>query len=218
MTHICVGNLATIDNGLLSGRRQTIIWTSAGILLTGNFNRKSYIFTQENAFESVVWKLGSILHPPQCVKSLSCFWIWTRVGILLTGHLGIEFRVILMNIHTFSFKSIDWKMATILSPPQCVKSLSCCCIWTSRTFDNDTVIDDNYLKMKTSSASNIPNHNTRRPLRVMFSFVHTLTSPYRQNLVLFALRMHTSKCADCISTVAVEHVRYVLIQWSLWEV
>ena len=37
MTHICVGNLTIIglDNGLSPGRRQTIIWTSDGILLVG---------------------------------------------------------------------------------------------------------------------------------------------------------------------------------------
>ena len=44
MTHICVGNLTIIssDNGLSPGRRQAIIYTSAGILLIGpvgtNFN------------------------------------------------------------------------------------------------------------------------------------------------------------------------------------
>ena len=37
VTHICVGNLAIIGshNGLSPGRRQAIIWTSAGILLIG---------------------------------------------------------------------------------------------------------------------------------------------------------------------------------------
>ena len=37
MTHICVGKLTIIgsDNGLPPGRRQAIIWTSAGILLIG---------------------------------------------------------------------------------------------------------------------------------------------------------------------------------------
>ena len=35
VTHICVGKLISIgsDNGLSPGRRQAIIWTSAGILL-----------------------------------------------------------------------------------------------------------------------------------------------------------------------------------------
>ena len=37
VTHICVENLISIasDNGLSPGRRQTIIWTNAGILLIG---------------------------------------------------------------------------------------------------------------------------------------------------------------------------------------
>ena len=37
VTHICVGNLTIIvsDNGLSPYRRQAIIWTNAGILLTG---------------------------------------------------------------------------------------------------------------------------------------------------------------------------------------
>ena len=37
VTHICVGKLAIIgsDNGLSPGRRQAIIWTNAGILLSG---------------------------------------------------------------------------------------------------------------------------------------------------------------------------------------
>ena len=41
VTHICVSKLTIIgsDNGLLPGRCQVIIWTSAGILLIGtNFN------------------------------------------------------------------------------------------------------------------------------------------------------------------------------------
>ena len=44
VTYICIGKLTIIgsDNGLPPGRRQAIIWTSAGILLTGplrtNFN------------------------------------------------------------------------------------------------------------------------------------------------------------------------------------
>ena len=37
VTHICVSKLTIIgsDNGLSPGRRQTIIWTNAGILLIG---------------------------------------------------------------------------------------------------------------------------------------------------------------------------------------
>ena len=37
VTHICISKLTTIgsDKGLSPGRRQTIIWTNAGILLVG---------------------------------------------------------------------------------------------------------------------------------------------------------------------------------------
>ena len=40
VTHICISKIIMIgsDNGLLSGRRQAIIWTNAGILLGTNFN------------------------------------------------------------------------------------------------------------------------------------------------------------------------------------
>ena len=79
VTHKCVGNLTIIgpDNGLSPGRRQAIIRTNAGILLMEplrtnfrwNFNRNSYIFNNENAFESVVWKMAAILSRPQCVKT-----------------------------------------------------------------------------------------------------------------------------------------------------
>ena len=66
MTHTCVSRLTIIcsDNGLWTDGRQAIIGTNAGILLIGpceqtqwNLNRNLYIFTQENKFENVVWKL-----------------------------------------------------------------------------------------------------------------------------------------------------------------
>ena len=70
VTHTCISKLTLIglDNGLLPGMCQTIIWTNAGILLTGplttNFseiliNQNSHIFIRENAFEmsSGKWQL-----------------------------------------------------------------------------------------------------------------------------------------------------------------
>ena len=67
---MCVGNLTIIgsDNGLSPGQRQVIVWTNAGIFLIGplltnfneNFYRNSYIFIQENVFESVVCKITAI--------------------------------------------------------------------------------------------------------------------------------------------------------------
>ena len=76
MTNICLSKLAIIgsENGLLPDRRQAIIWINAEILLNRplgtNFNRTSYIFIQENAFEKVVCKTASILPRPLWVNSL----------------------------------------------------------------------------------------------------------------------------------------------------
>ena len=71
VTHTCVGDLSNIgsDNGLSPGRHQVIIRTNAGCprrnKLQLNFNRNSYIFIQENAFQNVVWKMAAILSRPQ---------------------------------------------------------------------------------------------------------------------------------------------------------
>ena len=64
-----------LDDGLSPDRRQTIIWTNAGILLIGplgkklqwNLNWSLYIFIQENEFENVC-KMAAILSQPQYVK------------------------------------------------------------------------------------------------------------------------------------------------------
>ena len=73
--HICVSKRTIIglDDGWSPGRRQTIIWTNAGILSIGplgiNLNRNLYIFIQENVFENVVRKLAAILSRPQCLNT-----------------------------------------------------------------------------------------------------------------------------------------------------
>ena len=98
MRHIWVSNLTIIgsDNGLLPGRRQTIIWANAGILLiqtvVKNFsNSNSYIFIQENAFENVVWKMSAILSQPQCVYLNMHRWLthWGRVMQMCVTKLAI---------------------------------------------------------------------------------------------------------------------------------
>ena len=48
------------DNGLSPDRRQVVNWTLRN-KLKWNFNRNHNIFIQENAFESVVWKIATIL-------------------------------------------------------------------------------------------------------------------------------------------------------------
>ena len=73
VTHICVSKLTIIgsDNGVAPGRRQAIIWTSAGILLIQtlgtNFNENlrwnSCIFIQETMY----WKMLSAKWCPICL-------------------------------------------------------------------------------------------------------------------------------------------------------
>ena len=72
VTHICVGKLTIIgsDNGLSPGRRQTIIWTNAGILLiwplVTNFNEiptEIYIFS----FKKMHLKMSNGKWRPSCL-------------------------------------------------------------------------------------------------------------------------------------------------------
>ena len=71
-THICVGKLTIIgsDNGLSPGRRQAIIWTSAGILLIGplgtNFS-EILIGIQIFSFKKIHVKMSSGKRRPFCL-------------------------------------------------------------------------------------------------------------------------------------------------------
>ena len=77
MTHICVSKLTIIglDNGLPPELRQAIILNQCGNIvnwtlrnkLQWNLKEDSYIFIQENAFESVVCEIVAILSRRQCV-------------------------------------------------------------------------------------------------------------------------------------------------------
>ena len=54
--------------------------------------------------------------------------IWTNAGILLIKPQGTKFNEILLKMKQFSFRknvfeNVVWKMAAILSRPQCVKSV-----------------------------------------------------------------------------------------------
>ena len=54
--------------------------------------------------------------------------IRNKVGILLIGPLGTNFNGIVIEIHTFfvqenALENVVWKMAAILSRPQCVKAV-----------------------------------------------------------------------------------------------
>ena len=82
MTHICVGKLTIIgsDNGLSPGRRQAIIWTSAGILLIGplgtNFNDMLFGI-QIFSFKKMHLKMSSAKWRPFCSASM-CWYMVLR--------------------------------------------------------------------------------------------------------------------------------------------
>ena len=57
------------DNGLSPDQCWDIVNWTFGNKLQWNLNRNSYIFTQENTFETVVSKLAAILSWPQCANA-----------------------------------------------------------------------------------------------------------------------------------------------------
>ena len=127
MTHICVSNLITIgsDNGLSPGRRQAITRTNAEILLIRhpgtNFrdflNRNSYIFIQENAFETVICEMAAILCRPQCVLKNSGAthgglisyppYIWDRVALMRQCYVIIMIMIMIMACCPFGAKTLS---------------------------------------------------------------------------------------------------------------
>ena len=70
--HICVSEIIIIgsDNGLSPGQRQAIIWTNAGILLTGplatNFS-ETLIRIQTFSFKKMLLKMSSAKWRPFCL-------------------------------------------------------------------------------------------------------------------------------------------------------
>ena len=83
MTHICVHKFTIIgsDNGLSPGRRQAIIWTNAGILLTGHLGAKFseiLIKIYTFSFKKMHMKMSSGKWRPFClglnVLNAVCCW------------------------------------------------------------------------------------------------------------------------------------------------
>ena len=117
--------------------------------LQGNLNCCANIFVQENAFENVAWKMVSILNQPQChlplVPHINASVNWISVGsdngsspFSVPSHYlnqcWLIFNSALRNtlqwnlnwnanifIQENAFENGVWKMASILSRPQCVK-------------------------------------------------------------------------------------------------
>ena len=83
VTHICVSEPTSIssDNGLAPGRRQAIIWTNAGILLTGPLGTNmSEIVTEIQTFSlrKMRLKMSSAKRQPFCLglNVLTHWGIW----------------------------------------------------------------------------------------------------------------------------------------------
>ena len=117
VTHICVSKLTIIasDNGLSPGRRQAIIWTSAGILLNGPLGTNfSEILIDFIAFSSkkMRLKVSSAKWRPCCL-GLNVLNQWGRVTHICDSKL---------NHHWFRWRLVaclapshNWNNADILS-------------------------------------------------------------------------------------------------------
>ena len=91
VTHICIGNLTIIgsDNGLSPGRRQAIIWTSAGILLIGPLGTNfSEILLEIHTFP--LKKIRLKMSSAKCcsfrlglnvLTHRGCLWVWLQTII-----------------------------------------------------------------------------------------------------------------------------------------
>ena len=80
VTHICVSKLTIIasDNGLSPGRRQAIIWTSAGILLIGPLGTNFSEILNEvvtSSFKKMRLKVSSAKWRPCCLGLNVLTWI-----------------------------------------------------------------------------------------------------------------------------------------------
>ena len=94
VTHICFNKLTIIgsDNGLSPGRRQAIIWTNAGLLLTGSLGTK---------FSEILIEIHTFLFKKIYLKMLSAKWRQFCLGLL---------REIWIKMWDFSVKKMHSKM------------------------------------------------------------------------------------------------------------
>ena len=101
-THICVSNLTIIgsDNGLSPERRQAIIWTNAGILLTGplgtNFS-EILIAIETFSFKKMHLKISSAKWRPFCL-GLNVL----RIPLRVTGVISLRLLSMVSTLHVYS--------------------------------------------------------------------------------------------------------------------
>ena len=115
VTHICVSKLTIIasDNGLSSGRRQAIMWTSAGILLIGplgtNFS-EIWIEITTFSFKKMRLKVSSAKWRPCCLglNVLKC----TRKGQILVFFISFKshqsFTLVVVVLCAISYHNEQW--------------------------------------------------------------------------------------------------------------
>ena len=149
VTHICVGNL-----GHQKFRWWLIAWSAASHYLNQfwnivnwavrnkiqwHFNRNSYIFIQENAFEYVVWKMAAILYRPHCDNqpqvnevSIGCCndlspiglnWCWFWCVLIPWGVDKIFSQNNKRLCQERAFQKRRLQISAILSRPHCVNPL-----------------------------------------------------------------------------------------------
>ena len=97
--------------------------------LQWNFNRNSYIFIQENAFQNVVWKMAAILSRPQCVKTeLHVKGLWF-VGFGNTW-LYINACILLYHDDVIKWKYFPCYRSPVNSLTKASDAVLLCFLWT----------------------------------------------------------------------------------------
>ena len=97
VTHICVIEVITIgsDNGLSPGRRQAIIWTNAGILLTGPLGTN---------FSEILIGIKIFSSKRMLLKMSSAKWRPFCLGLIVLTHILAVHRQ-----HVFHAAIMTWK-------------------------------------------------------------------------------------------------------------
>ena len=94
MTHICVSKLSIIgsENGLSPGRRQAIIWTSAGIMLIGSLGTN---------FSEILIGIQTFSFKKMQLKMASAKWRLFCLGLNVLIVVRVQSNSALFEIHLF---------------------------------------------------------------------------------------------------------------------
>ena len=119
VTHICVSKITIIgsDNDLLPGRRQAILWTSAGILLMGPFGTN---FSEILVAIHIVWfkkmhlKMSSGKLRPSCL-GLSVLTHWSLIYIYCV-YIFLSMAGLTLNMWGPSYLGLTRSISWLLMP------------------------------------------------------------------------------------------------------